>query len=293
MGSKWSNRHALRRRSVGRVCACAIGIVLCLGPSPAQEPPNAKVLDLILPAIRLSYAYENENSKNVSIESIRSEVAKLLARRDSLADEAVAALLQLEVEESVQNQLKSYVLSRGRPVIPALRKYRNTPFPLPNTAFPICFRLHPRDRVVLVDRLIEKIQGSVETGLPPRVNEVIIPLLKSLEASYVKGPGRPKAEDEFYRLFEILLKNESASADESLVILLDYRHDAGYSQMLKDEIVYRGKRTLKHLNKYQIAPTVSLASHFGPTLRNDGDTRASEYESLIEMIRMGELYGRN
>ena len=183
MGSQWSNRRTLGRRSVGPVCACVIGIMLCLGHLPGQELPNAKVLELVLPVVRLAYAYKNEISKKVSVESIRSEVARLLTRRDSLADEAVAALLQLEVEESVQNQLKSYVLSRGRPVIPALRKYRNTPFPLPNTAFPICFRLHPRDRVVLVDRLIEKIQGSVETGLPPRVNEVIIPLLKSLEAS--------------------------------------------------------------------------------------------------------------
>ena len=267
-------------------------ISICAGLSKSQDPSSDRLRQLLLPSIKLIYEYENESESKASVQSIEAEVLKLTRIRDTAAQEAVVILLQFDFDENVKKQAISYVISRGRSILPLLKKYRDSPYRLPGSNFRNSFRLTPEDRVVLFDSLMEKIEGVMVTGLSPQVNGLLIPLLTNLEAASRETPDGAKSSDEFNRLLESLVADQSKMSDESLVILLDYNVDASYSQMVSGEIAERGPRMLKFLMAYQYKPTVSLAAHFKPGLRRDCDSRTMVYESLIEMIRMGEVTGR-
>ena len=270
----------------------AIIMLACAGLSRSQGQSAVRLHQFLLPSIRLIYEFENVNERQVTLQSIEAEVIKLTKIRDPLAEEAAVILLQFEFDEKVKSQLKAHVVSRGRSILPLLRKYRDSPYRLPGSEFRISTHLFPRTRVILFDSLMEQIEGVMVTGLKPQVNALLIPILRNLDGMFSRPTESVKFEEEFNRLIDNLLENHSEAADETFVTLLDYFHDAGYTQLLYNETSERGPRMLKFLMAHQYKPTISVAAHFAPNLRSLCDKRTEDYEMLIEMIRLGQIYGR-
>ena len=200
----------------------AIIMLACAGLSRTQGPSAVKLHQFLLPSIRLIYEFENVNERQVTLQSIEAEVIKLTKIRDPLAEEASVILLQIEFDEQIKSQLKAYVVSRGRSILPLLRKYRDNPYRLPGSEFRISTHLGARNRAILFDSLMEQITGVMVTGLKPQVNALLIPILRNHEGIRREPPEGLKFAEEFNRLIDNLLKNHSEAADETFVILLDY-----------------------------------------------------------------------
>ncbi len=131
------------------------------------------------------------------------------------------------------------------------------------------------------DAVIESIQKRPHYGLSPEVESLVVPLLDALHRV------TKDSTSEFpWGLVERVLDTKTATGDFALALLLDFPSDAGYSEMLSEEIVLRGNRMASVLRRRLTDFTVTLARRYPPEFRRAD--RNEVIEGFLEAIELGE-----
>jgi len=194
-------------------------------------------------------------------------------------DDAVTALLQFQIPESMKARILGHCRTRGESIVPYLKKYRDRPFVLPRK-YEYSMRSSPgRRRMAYDEVLLDLKQTNLRFGLKPGVLSLVRPVLDGFA-----GPNWEEGYTEARKIFE----THTPEADEALAILLDYGSDAGYSQELEAEIVERGEPMLRWLRKYQHQPNYALAAKYETSLQRPGVERSHQFEWFIELIVLHE-----
>jgi hypothetical protein len=242
-------------------------------PATALSPHAKRVFDVMYSQFDLTQKQDVYELR--LIKAVREALAAATAESDRLA----AVLPQFEFPDSVVKSVREYCQRRGPVMLPYLKIYRDVPYPLP-PKYQSSMRTTPSRRRLEYDRIIGDIQSlSRSTGIGPEVAAFVIPILDALN-------GKGDLMDAVTRVFE----SQTVAADEALAVLLEYTSDGHYAEELPFEIVLRGKRMLKWLQKYQNRPTLTLAANYPKDLRVDLDKRIEDFEWLIEVIQLGEVF---
>ena len=146
--------------------------------------------------------------------------------------------------------------------------------------------------------------ANVQPLLPKSVADLIIPVLDiRYESIQECGTGKdfrctsggPAADRDIARWHKIeklvarLMKNNSPSGDQAVVLLLQYYVGESESTDLVTNVTARGKRVLPYLLRYRdLVPQIPARS-YPASILTESEFRKTEFDQAIDAIKSGKI----
>ena len=140
-----------------------------------------------------------------------------------------------------------------------------------------------------------QVASATAAIVPPKeVQALLEPILDlRVKAESSHGEQQQSAFQESERLIGNLFQKKSRTADEALVVLMNFYVGESLQVDLVHHVTARGKRILPLLLKYKKAPVAFTGVKYPTSLLVADDVRTKSFDDAIEAVKAGKVVGED